>query len=73
MDTELPIIGSFYTPEANRCQGYGRSLIFEITKKFMEVGYKECGVISDATNLTTNRLFVKLGFQPVFNHIDIEV
>lgn len=71
MQNGLPIIGSLYTPAEKRGKGYATMLVHALTKKILGNGFEKCGIISDATNPITNKLFVNVGYLPVYEHLSL--
>ncbi|RZK26375.1 MAG: GNAT family N-acetyltransferase [Flavobacterium sp.] len=71
LDGDLPIIGSLYTVPTERNHGYAKALLDSILTELFSAGYEKIGIISDATNKTTNKMFVDLGFEVVAPYIDI--
>jgi predicted GNAT family acetyltransferase len=56
-DTELPIIGSLCTNPDSRGKGYAKCLVHEITRQITTDGEGRCGIVSNASNPITNRMF----------------
>jgi GNAT superfamily N-acetyltransferase len=71
MQNGLPIIGSLYTPAEKRGKGYATMLVHALTKKILGNGFEKCGIISDATNPITSKLFVNVGYLPVYEHLSL--
>ncbi|MBB6271842.1 GNAT superfamily N-acetyltransferase [Pedobacter cryoconitis] len=71
IEDNMPIIGSLYTPPTFRGNGYATMLVHAVTKKLLENGYEQCGIISDATNPYTNKMFKGIGFNPVSEHLEL--
>lgn len=69
MDNEMPVIGSLYTLPDKRGKGYATMLVHAVTKKILATGYEKVGIISDATNPITNKLFKEIGFKPIYEHL----
>ena len=67
----LPIIGSFYTDKKIRGNGYGSSLLFSLTNYLLSNGYEKCGLVSDATNQTTNKIFQGIGYKNIYETISV--
>jgi RimJ/RimL family protein N-acetyltransferase len=68
---QLPIIGAFYTHEQHRGKGFGTSLLFSITKHLLSEGNKKCGLVSDATNLISNKLFEQVGYKNIYSTLSV--
>jgi GNAT superfamily N-acetyltransferase len=71
LENGLPVIGSLYTPPEKRGKGYATMLVHAVTKKLLDNGFEKCGIISDATNPVTNKLFVSVGYRPVYEHLSL--
>lgn len=69
-DTELPIIGSLYTNPEDRGKGYAKCLVHKITSEVIE-NKKRCGIVSDASNHTTNRIFKEVGFNETSRYVSV--
>jgi RimJ/RimL family protein N-acetyltransferase len=67
----LPIIGAFYTDKKKRGNGYGSSLLFSLTNYLLSNGYEKCGLVSDATNQTTNKIFKAIGYTNIYETISV--
>jgi len=68
-DTEMPIIGNLYTDPQERGNGYGKCLVYEITRQLTTNGNDKCGIISDASDPTTNRMFREIGYEEISRYI----
>jgi GNAT superfamily N-acetyltransferase len=71
LENQMPVIGSLYTPPEKRGKGYATMLVHAVTKKLLEGGFVKCGIISDATNPITNKLFVNVGYKPIYYHLSL--
>lgn len=69
-DTELPIIGSLYTNPEDRGKGYAKCLVHEITSQII-TGKKRCGIVSDASDPITNRMFREVGFGEISRYVSV--
>lgn len=70
-NTELPIIGSLYTNPDARGKGYAKCLVHEITRQFTTNGDGRCGIVSDASDPITNRMFSEIGFKEISRYIAV--
>lgn len=70
-DKELPIIGSLYTNPRYRGMGYAKCLVHDIANKINTNSNKRCGIVSDANDPITNRMFQEIGFEEVSRYISI--
>lgn len=71
LEEGLPIIGSLFTRKKFRGKGYATMLVHAITKKLLNSGFPEVGIISDATNPYTNKMFTDIGYRPIQTHIEM--
>lgn len=70
-DTALPIIGSLYTNPEDRGKGYAKCLVHEISKQITTNGKGRCGIVSDASDPITNRMFREVGFEEISRYISV--
>lgn len=61
----LPILGSFFIRETQRNQGLGKMLLEEVTQNLLN-DFEEVWLMSDKSDIPSNKIFVKLGFKPVY-------
>ncbi|OOQ58306.1 GNAT family N-acetyltransferase [Mucilaginibacter pedocola] len=71
LEDDMPIIGSLYTPPDRRNKGYATMLVHALAKKLLESGFEKVGILSDASNPVTNRLFKQIGFRPIYEHLAV--
>jgi predicted GNAT family acetyltransferase len=64
-------IGLVYTPPENRGRGYASNAVAELTRRLLASGRKYCTLFTDATNPTSNSVYIKIGYEPVasFEHL----
>jgi hypothetical protein len=70
-DSDFPIIGSLYTNVEQRKKGYARFLVSKITSQLLKGGYSQCGIVSDASDPITNKMFTEVGFYEISKYIAI--
>ncbi|GAA4084215.1 GNAT family N-acetyltransferase [Mucilaginibacter panaciglaebae] len=70
-ENKMPIVGSLYTLPEKRGKGIATMLVHAITSKLLKSGFTTCGIISDATNPITNKMFSNIGFQAVSEHLSV--
>ncbi len=63
-------INAVYTPPEKRRKGYGTEVVAKLSKKVLDEGKKYCYLFTDLANPTSNKIYQKIGYQPV---IDIDV
>lgn len=68
-DVDFAMIGGFYTDPKYRGKGYGYSLMHSITKGLLNAGYDRCGLVSDADNVITSKIFDQVGYVQIYNWV----
>lgn len=68
-DENFAMVGSLYTRPEFRGKGYAYFLMHTITKGLLEAGYQKCGLVSDADNVITAKIFERVGYAPVYNWV----
>lgn len=63
-------INAVYTPPEYRRKGYGTEVVAKLSKKILDEGKKYCFLFTDLANPTSNKIYQKIGYQPI---IDIDV
>jgi predicted GNAT family acetyltransferase len=58
-------IGPVYTPPAHRGRGYASALTAELTSLLLSAGRRFCFLFTDLANPTSNRIYERIGYQPV--------
>ncbi|HEY1332039.1 MAG TPA: GNAT family N-acetyltransferase [Actinomycetota bacterium] len=58
-------IGPVYTPPAVRGRGYAAAVVARLCRDLLESGRRFCFLFTDRRNATSNRLYVRLGYEPV--------
>ncbi|NQX54409.1 hypothetical protein HQN86_12360 [Pedobacter panaciterrae] len=67
----MPIIGSLFTNDLNRGQGYAKCLVHEIASQLTAEEGSKCGIISDLSNSITNKMFKEIGVEEISRYISI--
>ncbi len=70
-ETGYPFIGTLYTDRAHRNKGYATALVHALTESVMDDGLDRCGLVSDATNPSSNKVFQKVGYKPIYNYVSM--
>ncbi|WP_197076987.1 GNAT family N-acetyltransferase [Hymenobacter terrenus] len=70
-DYNRPIIGSLYTVPVGRNKGYASFLVSTVTKALLKGGYEMCGLLSDSANPASNKLFLRVGYTPIYRWIHV--
>ena len=63
-------ISAVFTPKKYRGHGYASNLVAQISQKCLEGGYKFTCLNTDASNPISNRIYQKIGYQYVAEHIN---
>jgi predicted GNAT family acetyltransferase len=58
-------IGPVYTPPAHRGRGYASACVATLSGNLLRGGYRLCFLFTDLRNPTSNRLYERLGYEPV--------
>jgi hypothetical protein len=66
-----PMIGNLYTKKSMRNKGYAFSLLYAVTQGLLKNGFKKCGLLSDVKNASSNKVFINVGYVPVYKWISI--
>ena len=62
-------IGPVYTPPENRGNGYGATVTAEAVKHAQREGARDVVLFADVDNPVSNRIYRRLGFVPVAEHV----
>jgi uncharacterized protein len=63
-------ISMVYTPPHLRKQGYATSCVAALTQRMLDAGKRFCCLYTDLTNPTSNAIYQKIGYKPVFESED---
>lgn len=58
-------VGPVYTPPEYRHQGYGGVAVATLSQLLLDRGYQFCCLFADLANLTSNRIYQRIGYEPV--------
>jgi uncharacterized protein len=58
-------VGPVYTPPARRGRGYASALTAELTSLLLSSGRRFCFLFTDLANPTSNRIYQRIGYEPV--------
>jgi len=64
-------IGPVYTPPAHRRHGYGAAVTAAAARRALDRGVRHVALFTDLANPTTNRLYPRLGFEPVLDALEV--
>jgi uncharacterized protein len=60
-----------YTPPHLRKQGYATSCVAALIQRMLDSGKKFCCLYADLTNLTSNAIYQRIGYEPVCDSEDL--
>ena len=63
-------INLVYTPPKYRRHGYATACVSSLCKKLLENGYRYCSLYADLVNRTSNSIYLKIGFEPVYDFVE---
>jgi uncharacterized protein len=63
-------VSMVYTPPHLRKQGYATSCVAALTQRMLDAGKRFCCLYTDLTNPTSNAIYQKIGYKPVFESED---
>jgi RimJ/RimL family protein N-acetyltransferase len=66
-------IGPVYTPPELRRRGYGGAVTAALTHTLFAQGRRSVFLFTDATNATSNSIYVAMGYRQVSNHVHMRV
>lgn len=58
-------VGPVYTPPALRGHGYATELVRQVSQDLLGWGYRRIYLFTDLNNLTSNRIYRRIGYQPI--------
>ena len=64
-------VGPVYTPPAHRRRGYAGAVTAAATRWALDHGARHVAIFTDLANPTTNRLYPRLGFRPVYDALEV--
>ena len=67
------MVGNLFTKEEYRGRGYARNLLAVVTNGYLKNGYESCGLLSDITNASSNRVFIDIGYQTIYKWASVFV
>ena len=69
-DHKNVIIGGLFTRRTERGKGYGYLMIWRLTEHLLGQG-KRCGLLTELTKTSTNKIFEKVFYKNVYNWINV--
>ena len=61
-----------YTPADQRGRGYASTTVYRLTELVLRMKKKRCALFSDASNSTSNKIYRRIGYQPLGNFFDVD-
>jgi GNAT superfamily N-acetyltransferase len=65
-------VGPVYTPPAHRARGYGSAVTAAVSQRAREAGARDVILFTDLANPTSNSIYQKLGYRPVYDSTELE-
>jgi hypothetical protein len=69
--TDNVMIGGLYTNFEERKKGYAYNLISNMTNLILSKGFQKCGLLTESTNIASNKVFEKVGYKKVYEWSNI--
>lgn len=63
------IVSGVFTPPAERRKGYATACVAELSRLLLESGYDFCSLFADLANPYSNRIYQKIGYEPVCDYL----
>ncbi|MBL7911240.1 MAG: GNAT family N-acetyltransferase [Bacteroidia bacterium] len=67
----LGIVGQVYTPKHLRGKGYAKSCVLKLSEHILNSGYKNCGLFTESSNPTSNKIYKEIGYNVSTQFSDI--
>jgi GNAT superfamily N-acetyltransferase len=67
--SDNPFIGNLFTKPEFRNHGFAYLLLHTVTKGLINNGFIQCGLVSDASNPASNKIFTRIGYVPIYKLI----
>jgi predicted GNAT family acetyltransferase len=64
-------IGFVYTPPELRGNGYAKAVVASLSQHLLDIGFKFCSLYTNLANKTSNFIYQKIGYMPIFEAVDI--
>jgi hypothetical protein len=58
-------VSGVYTPPEHRKHGYASACVAALSQQLLDQGYKFCSLFTDLANPTSNKIYNRIGYQPV--------
>jgi len=60
-----------YTPKDLRRKGFATALVADLSRIFLEEGYRFCTLFTDLDFPTSNHIYQRIGYRPVSDFLEI--
>ncbi len=64
-------IAYVYTPKDKRGKGYASSVVYSLSQKLLNEGYKFCTLFTDRSNPTSNKIYKNMGYKEVTKFCEV--
>lgn len=68
----IAIVGMVYTPQEERGNGYALHCVKKLSEYIFMQGYSRCGLFTDKDYPISNKIYQKIGYEPVCDFLDVE-
>lgn len=68
----IAIVGMVYTPQEERGNGYALNCVKKLSEYIVTQGYSRCGLFTDKDYPISNKIYQKIGYEPVCDFLDVE-
>lgn len=68
----IAIVGMVYTPLEERGNGYALHCVKKLSEYIFTQGYSSCGLFTDKDYPISNKIYQKIGYEPVCDFLDVE-
>jgi GNAT superfamily N-acetyltransferase len=65
-------VGPVYTPPDRRAHGYGSAVTAAVSQRAKQAGASDVILFTDLANPTSNSIYQKIGYRPVYDSTEIE-
>ena len=66
------VVGLVYTPPYFRGKGYATACVAAVSQLGLDRGFKKCVLYTDLDNPTSNSIYMKIGYKPICDSVDIK-
>lgn len=69
--SNIGIVGLVYTPKHFRGKGFAKSCVHKLSEHILNSGHKHCGLFTESTNPTSNKIYKEIGYEVSAEFSDI--